>query len=290
MIKTKLLAAGLLVSLLSACQQSVKQPEPQAGNSLARSAHIESLHDNQPLSAAALVEKLSAEPIVIVGEKHDNIDHHRIEQWLISQLANRRQQGSVLMEMIASDQQDAVNQLQQELKTAPDMGEQRLQQRLQWNKGWPWPLYGGVVTTALKGNSPLLAANLSASEMKQSYQNKQLPAGELSAQPPVRDALSTLIVTLHGGQIDDDRLASMLAVQQNRDRFMAQQLLAAPKPALLIAGGYHAARNLGVPLHLSDLDKHASPCVLMLAEQGAKITADQADYVWYVAAISPGNH
>jgi len=286
MIKTKLLVAGLLVSWLAGCQQHVRQSEPQLTQSLEFSSRIESLRDNQPLSAAALVDKLSAAPMVIVGEKHDNTDHHRIEQWLLSQMAKRRQQGSVLMEMIASDQQEAVNQLQQGLKGAPYIRDERLQQLLQWNKGWPWALYGGVVTTALHGDYPLLAANLSASEVKQIYQSKQLSAGELSTRQPVLDALSTLIVTMHGGQIDNDRLASMLAVQQQRDRFMAQQLLAAPKPALLIAGGYHAARNLGVPLHLHDLDKQARPLVLMLAEQGMKITADQADYVWYVAVAA----
>ncbi|KOC90182.1 iron-regulated protein [Winslowiella iniecta] len=285
-MKTKLLVAGLLISLLSACQQSARQSEPQLEQSLAFSSRIESLRDNQPLSTAELVNRLSAAPMVIVGEKHDNADHHRIEQWLISQLAAKRPQGSVLMEMIASDQQDAVNQLQQGLKSSPYIRDERLQQLLQWNNGWPWSLYGAVVTTALKGNAPLLAANLSASEVKQIYQTKQMPAGILSSQQPVLDALSTLIVTMHDGQIDADRLASMLAVQQNRDRFMAQQLLAAPKPALLIAGGYHAARNLGVPLHLRDLDKQARPLVLMLAEQGMKITAGQADYVWYVAVVA----
>ncbi len=41
----------------------------------------------------------------------------------------------------------------------------------------------------------------------------------------------------------------MLAIQQQRDRRMAERLLAAPTPALLIAGGYHAAKSV-VPLHV----------------------------------------
>ncbi|MEN1713154.1 iron(III) ABC transporter, partial [Pseudomonas aeruginosa] len=52
---------------------------------------------------------------------------------------------------------------------------------------------------------------------------------------------------------------------------------------LLIAGGYHASKSMGVPLHMEDLATGTHPVVLMLAEKGMNITVDHADYVWFVA-------
>jgi len=76
----------------------------------------------------------------------------------------------------------------------------------------------------------------------------------------------------------------MLAVQQQRDRRMAERLLAAPQPVLLLAGTYHVRRDLGVPLHLTDLGRAAGSVVLLLAEVGERVDAQAADYVWYTPA------
>ena len=62
---------------------------------------------------------------------------------------------------------------------------------------------------------------------------------------------------------------------------MAERLLAAPTPSLLLAGAWHARKDVGVPLHVLDLGATQSPTVLMLAEQGDDVTAAMADYVWY---------
>ena len=79
----------------------------------------------------------------------------------------------------------------------------------------------------------------------------------------------------------------MLAVQQARDRRMAERLLAAPAPALLMAGAYHAAADIGVPLHVRDLQPQVPLRVLILAEEGMKLDARQGDYAWFVAPVRP---
>ena len=86
-----------------------------------------------------------------------------------------------------------------------------------------------------------------------------------------------------GELLESQQLTSMLSIQQQRDRYMARQLLSAPVPSLLIAGGYHASKSMGVPLHMEDLATGTHPVVLMLAEKGMNITVDHADYVWFVA-------
>lgn len=80
-------------------------------------------------------------------------------------------------------------------------------------------------------------------------------------------------------------MPAMVAVQQQRDRRMASRLLAAPAPALLLAGTFHARKDVGVPLHVVDLGAVVAPTVLLLAQQGSEVTSAMADYVWYTPAM-----
>lgn len=110
-----------------------------------------------------------------------------------------------------------------------------------------------------------------------------LPDGE-STRAEVAEALRAQIVDSHCGMLPDSQVPAMLAVQQQRDRRMAARLLAAPKPTMLIAGGFHARRDLGAPLHLRDLGGSGNVQVLMLAEVGERVAAQQANFVWYTPA------
>ena len=71
---------------------------------------------------------------------------------------------------------------------------------------------------------------------------------------------------------------------------MAEALLAAPRPALLLAGAFHVRKDLGVPLHLADLGAPAGSTILILAEVGRSVDASSADYVWFTAAQPAQDH
>ncbi|WP_446030481.1 ChaN family lipoprotein [Lelliottia amnigena] len=233
------------------------------------------------MTPAQLITTLASAPIVIVGEEHTNVRHHQIEQWLLQNLNQSRAQGSVLMEMIDSDQQISVNRLKAENLAGATISPTRAAEAMRWKSGWPWDLYRDVVMTALKGPYPLLAANITRSQVTELYNNPVFPDGDLSSRPQVRESLSAIIYLMHDGQISDEQVNAMVAIQQHRDRFMAEQIRQAPRPALLIAGGYHASKDIGVPLHLADL-KVENPVVVMLTTEGTTLTAKQADYVWSV--------
>lgn len=280
-VRALLLSFTLLLSACQSAPPAVSQSE--LSTDLVATSTITSLNDGRTLSPEALLNALSTAEMVIVGEEHSDLRHHQVEQWLLVKLAQKRPQGSVLMEMINNDQQTSVSELQKGMKSSLYIREQRIQELLQWRTGWPWPLYRGVVMTALHGDAPLLAANLSRPQIEALYADPQFPPGAHASDPAVRETLSAVIVAMHGGQMDPEQLKSMLSVQQNRDRFMAQQLMNAPRPALLIAGGYHAAKTLGVPLHLQDLNA-PRPQVLILAASGTEVSPEQADYVWYIPA------
>ena len=124
---------------------------------------------------------------------------------------------------------------------------------------------------ALAQPYPLLAANLDDSEIRAVYRQPPALSGVRSNAASVKARLLEQISDSHCGLLPKSQMPAMLAVQQQRDRRMAERLLAAPTPALLLAGAWHARKDVGVPLHLSDLDAGKAPIVLMLAEQGVNL-------------------
>ncbi|WP_322844823.1 ChaN family lipoprotein [Pseudomonas sp. B33.4] len=261
----------LAVVWLAGCQHVVAPP-PINGE-------IRDLRSGEVLTAQQLLVRLAAPQRLIIGEQHDNADHHVAQLWLLRALGEQRPQGSLLLEMLTPDQQPKVDAVRQ--AASPQSG---LPETLAWQDGWDWNLYGPIIRFALTQTYPLLAANLENSEIRAFYRNPPVLNGAHSNAPSVKETLLEQIAESHCGLLPESQMSAMLAVQQQRDRRMAERLLAAPKPALLLAGAWHARKDIGVPLHVVDLGAIESPTVLMLAEQGGEVNAATANYVWYTPA------
>ncbi|QHF52782.1 ChaN family lipoprotein [Pseudomonas sp. S49] len=261
----------LAVVLLAGCQHALAPP-PINGE-------IRDLRSGEVLTAQQLLTRLVESERLIIGEQHDNADHHAAQLWLLRSLGEQRPQGSLLLEMLTPDQQPRVDLVRQATTPPAD-----LPGALAWQDGWDWNLYGPIIRFALTQTYPLLAANLESSEIRAFYRNPPVLNGAYSNVPSVKETLLEQIAESHCGLLPESQMPAMLAVQQQRDRRMAERMLAAPKPALLLAGAWHARKDVGVPLHVVDLGATESPTVLMLAEQGGEVTAVMADYVWYTPA------
>ncbi|CAI8809439.1 Iron(III) ABC transporter [Pseudomonas sp. IT-P253] len=261
----------LVLLLLSACQH-LSAPPPVAGQIL-------DLRSGQALTAQELVGRLALPSRLIVGEQHDNRDHHQVQLWLLKALGEQRPQGSLLLEMLTPDQQRRVDDVR--LASTPPVD---LPGALAWQPGWDWDLYGPIMRFALTQPYPLLAANLDTLEVRTVYAKPPALSGSRSNTSSVRDQLLKQVSESHCGLLPQSQMPAMLAVQQQRDRRMAERLLAAPMPSLLFAGAYHARKDIGVPIHVLDLGASQAPTVLMLAQQGSEVTAAMADYVWYTPA------
>ncbi|MBH8612172.1 ChaN family lipoprotein [Pseudomonas mohnii] len=281
-----------LFSLLAACQthHAAAPPAPIApqGRDHADFGVIRELATGRSLTPQELVEHLAGAPRLLVGEQHDNPDHHTLQLWLLRELAAQRPQGSLLMEMLNPDQQARVDAAQAASRAGQPPADPY--QALAWQANWDWGVYGAVVNYALRQPYPLLAANLDRSQILQIYQQRPTLSGEASTTPQVQATLLDDIRGSHCGLLPEALLPAMLAVQQQRDRRMAERLLTAPTPALLLAGAFHVRKDLGVPLHLKDLGAAQGNVVLVLAEAGKTVSAENADYVWYTAAQPEQDH
>ncbi|WP_068828196.1 ChaN family lipoprotein [Pseudomonas sp. BMS12] len=278
--------------LLAACQSPGVLPPPAPiapeGRDDPQLGQILDLTSGARLTPEQLVERLAQAPRVLVGEQHDNPDHHALQLWLSRELGKRRPQGSVLMEMINPGQQARVEQVQAATRAGQPPADAFA--ALAWQPNWDWGLYGALVQYQLRQPYPLLSANLDRAEIMQIYQARPILSGQASTAPAVQKELQEDIRESHCGLLPDSQIPAMLAVQQQRDRRMAERLATAPQPAMLLAGAFHVRKDLGVPLHLSDLGAGEGNVVLILAEVGKQPAAGSADYVWYTAANVPEDH
>lgn len=229
------------------------------------------------LSAEQLVERVMAHEHVLVGEKHDNIDHHRLQLWLLRELQQRRQQATLVMEMLGPEQQQALDRLHG--KPLPD--DPDLQQQLAWSAGWDWDQYADLIRWGLSTTQTLLAANLTREDMASLYRDPQPLADTIDQTGQA--LLARVMFDSHCGMLTEDAMPAMLSIQQGRDQRMAQVMTRAPVPALLIAGSFHVRKDLGAPVHWpSEADE---PVVILLHESGSDLAdSRQADYVWLTPA------
>lgn len=291
-MRSLLLCASLLLAACVPATPSSSLPAPlpawqsPEGRDDARLGQIIELASGRPLSPGQLLDALQAAPLLLIGEQHDNPDHHALQLWLLEQLAQRRPGGALLLEMLNPDQQARVEAVRAALRR----GEQpALPDALAWQPGWDWTQYRALVEWGLRQPAPLLAANLDQDEIRALYRARRLPEGARSNAPSVHEVLLAQLRQSHCGLLPEAQLPAMLAIQQQRDRRMAERLLAAAKPAVLLAGGFHVRRDLGVPLHLEDLGETRAK-VLMLAEVGRMPEAREADYVWFTPAQPAVDH
>lgn len=226
----------------------------------------------QWLTPSELVLSLKKAERVLMGEQHDNQDHHQLQQWLLQQL----KPSTLVLEMLTQDQQPS------HLLPANSHAD-TLQAALNWNdKGWPWALYGPVITTAVNQATELVAGNInretvSAIAMGQQQVEHTLPS-------TTTDWLLEQVFSGHCGLMPKQHLQPMVAVQIARDQAMAKALTEAEPPAILLAGGVHVDKRYAVPAHMK-----GNPITLLLLEvaedkpalEHYQISPEQADFVWF---------
>ena len=187
--------------------------------------------------------------VVILGEIHDNPEHHVMQAAAITALAPK----AVVFEMLTAAQAGLITpDLQQDMDS--------LGQVLGWDaSGWPpfadyapifraaatAQIYGGALTdTAINqvfssGAAAVFGANAAAYGLTQPL----APADQTARAGEQRDA--------HCGKLPEAMLGGMVQVQRARDAMLARAVVAAwdatGGPVVVITGSGHARRDTGIP-------------------------------------------
>lgn len=242
---------------------------------------------NPARTASDMLERTMPTSLLLLGEQHDAPDHQRLQRELVRQLASRGELGALVLEMAPRGRST------QGLK--PDATEAEVQEALNWaqaNGGWPWPVYGPVVMTAVRAGVPVLGGNLPRSEMAAAKNNAALDA------LLERDAFMEQQANIRKGHCDmlpESQIVPMTRVQIARDQAMAQTAVRAlrrEQTVLLVAGNEHVRRDLGVPrflparLAFKVVQSRAQPNTL----EDPVATTSHADLLWTSPPQPPRDH
>ncbi len=250
------------------------------------------------MSTDDLFSQLEGVSYLLLGEKHDNPDHHALQLRVLDYVLSSQSVSNVSFEMMSSEQQP----LLAGLPTLRDRSLVDINGYLEWdNDGWDWDYYGPLVRSVLQAGVAINAANISREEMMQVY--GQPTAREIAdvLDEQTMAALEKDIDESHCGMLPESQFPAMVRVQQARDFAMAKSLSSSStQTQVLIAGNYHIRRDLGVPNYIL----HATPSLnagqivslaFMEVSENSTVPADYLqqfssekayDYIWFTPAIS----
>ncbi len=246
---------------------------------------------------STLMERLRDLRLVLVGEKHDNHEHHLIERRILGRLVDNL--ARVVFEMLDEDQQPLIPTL------ARGDTLEVIREKLSWPDRWPWPDYGPLIQTVVEQDGTVVAGNIDRERIGALYSGD---AGWLDDDPRFashdvlghagREAVRERLFVSHCEVMPRASLDPMITIQAARDASMAHALLGTgdsgpPARSILVAGGFHTRRDLGVPAHIAFRDSEAEAAIVLLreVEPGLTMPGDyeevstaSADYLWFTPA------
>ena len=214
------------------------------------------------VSPEYVAERAAAATFVLLGEKHDNPDHHRLQAWVLASIVHSGRRPTVALEMLEADTEPA---LQEYLRGSRGDAE-GLGVAVGWEeRGWPpWEIYRPIADVAVEHGLSIVAADLSSDQVRRISREglaavpeglRDLAALDQPLSPALEADFAEEIRDAHCGMVPDSSIGPMIAVQRARDAAMASRLLETGEPdgAVLIAGAGHVRRNRGAPLYLDSV-------------------------------------
>ncbi|WP_431265306.1 ChaN family lipoprotein [Roseateles chitinivorans] len=226
---------------------------------------------------------------VLLGELHDNPDHHRARAEQLRRLIAQEPTTVVVFEQFSRSEDAAVAQAR---KTAPGDVNAVIDAAKFDRKGWRWPLHQPLFDAALQSGAEVRGGNIDRDQVRKIVREGDAawPADLLALRDRTawngtqQDVLSKDIQDGHCGAMPEAMLPGMVQAQRARDAAMAQAMLDAKKSGakrvVLIAGNGHVRRDVAVPVYLQAAGVPASDIdAIAYLEPGSAATAGGYDRV-----------
>jgi uncharacterized iron-regulated protein len=243
----------------------------------------------QKVDGEYLLSQMLRTRFVLLGEKHDNPDHHQLQRSILQRLQAAGDLELVSFEMLDQSQQAALDTVSADEHRTDDA----LQAHLQWDDaGWNWSFYGPMLRDMLQSGVMLRAGNISSEQMMTVYGGGPLPAIDGVLDSDQLAQLTREIDESHCGMLPSSQFESMVRVQQARDASMARSLVAentsgavrtTTSQRVLITGNFHVRRDLGVPNYLIGRGDVLSLGILEVDP----VSEDPLDYLQTFSAVLP---
>jgi uncharacterized iron-regulated protein len=294
------LALGLML-VLSACSSAPRTWLESGGAGDPLVGQIYRVADGRLVSEDDLLDAAAAAEFVLIGERADNRDHHRLQAEIVRALQSEaRGPRAVAFEMISADRQLAmVEYLDVHPGDAAGLGA-----AAGWTASGPdWALYEPIARAALANGAQIVAADLSEEQKRAVFDRgaRGLRTSFVRRTGLDRDLAIALTSDLQD-ELRDVQCAKeplevrsgMYQVQRARAAMLADRLVAASGKAggILIAGNDRVRTDRGVPWYLARLEPGTptlSIALLEVQDGQRRPPADLPyDYVWFTTRADDG--
>ncbi len=237
---------------------------------------------------------------VLLGEVHDNAEHHWLRAGLIPPLTEPSAYGPLYHPGVVTEH---IDDSKTDLLASLGLGDARTTDKLftalDWNKtGWPTSkMFEPLFSTIFEKRLPLIAGNIPTDEVRALARGGPTTAApERHAQlglgrelpPPLMRALLAELKDSHCGLLPESALPGMALAQHARDASMAFAMVHAVEShgrAILLAGNGHVRTDRAVPWHIRALKSNAVIVTVMLVE----VEDGRNDATTYVPRDADGN-
>ena len=284
------------MSPITSWQSAVGRDHPLSGR-------IWDVRRSRFVAESAMLRDLAGARFVLLGEKHDNPDHHALQARITRALVGGGRRPVVAFEMLLPSQAEA---LARHRATKPH-DSAGLGKAVAWDQsGWPdWTWYEPIARVALEAGLPIVPANLETDRAR------ALRREGVSALDPafvrrhafdaplaedVRTAMTDEIRDAHCGHAPPAMLPGMIAVQRARDAAMADAVAQGADGGILISGAGHVRNDRAAPFYLRRLEPTArTASVAFLEVESGRLTPERYadrlggtlpfDYIWFTPAV-----
>jgi uncharacterized iron-regulated protein len=245
-----------------------------------------------------LLHRARISDFVLLGEKHDNADHHWLQGNVIQYLARQGVPPTVAFEMLSDDDRRALEVWR---KTAPEDVD-ALGADVDWDhSGWPpFKIYRPVFLAAISRQLPIEPANLSRAQLEalhhgglagMSPDERHRLALDAALPQQAHDELADEIREGHCGMVEGRAVDAMIDIQRVRDAALADALLRVGVPAVLIAGAGHVRKDRAVPFYLQARAPERHVLAVAFVEVGKQATEELPelerayDFLWFTPRV-----
>jgi uncharacterized iron-regulated protein len=214
------------------------------------------------IDEATLLARIDKANVLLLGETHDNPQHHELQQKMLNARIASGARPALLMEQLDVDSQPALD-----AALSGSDHDETLKAVTGLIKFTDWKFYRPFLVTAVDNKLPVIAANISNRQLQPVIWHgfsafdadtlKRMAVEQVWSESRQKYML-THMGGAHCGQLRDSLREGLTRGQRLRDAMMADSAVSSiGRGVVAIVGSSHARRDVGVPLYLAARDPSA---------------------------------
>lgn len=307
-----------VISMIQSCataDKSVKRQDPLIGK-------IINTKTRQTIDFASLIKGISSHDVIYLSEKHNNPEHHNIQQRVIMQMVENGLKPVIGFEFFSMENTpDLLNFIDSGKASHPKKTEKIIEHDLRKKLGWDtrsdqmWQYYYTLLSIAKKENLQVAGIDLADTLKKRithkginnitAIEKEQIYSTNLSDKA-YKDYMFSIFKAVHCGMAHGKMQSRLYETWKARNDKMALSITQLSKhskgPVIVIIGGGHTEYGLGVINRVSTVDDTISQVNIALTEISVKESElskylqpldlkgfkknPRADFLWFTQRVS----